>query len=74
VYNGKTINFDGLEVEVSGKLEADGTSMSVKKLEGRDKFEVAITAGFIGMIYTNDFSKKSSVIEYFGQKVYGDCF
>jgi len=74
VYNGKKINFNGLEVEISGKFEADGTSMSVKKLEGRDKFEVTISAGFVGMIFTNDFSQKSSVMEYFGQKVYGDCF
>ena len=73
IYDGKSINFNGLEVEVAGKIDGDGSSMSVKKLDGRDKFEVEISAGFVGMLFTNDFSKRSSVMEYFGQKVYGDC-
>jgi hypothetical protein len=73
VYDGKSINFNGLEIEVAGKIEADGSSMSVKKLDGRDKFEVEISAAFVDMLFTNDFSKRSSVMQYFGQKVYGDC-
>ena len=73
VYDGKSINFNGLEVEVAGKIDADGSSMSVKKIDGRDKFEVEISAGFVAMLFTNDFSKRSSVMQYFGQKVYGDC-
>ncbi len=75
VYDGKKLNWNGIELDIPSKSDDGmGTTMSVKKLDGRDKFEVDITAGFVGMVFTNDFSKRSSLLDILGLKVYGKCF
>ena len=51
VYDGKKLNWQGIQMDIpSSSDDGMGTKISVRKLDGRDRFEVDIIAGFIPMV------------------------
>ena len=75
VYDGKKLSWQGLEMGIPSTTDDGmGTKISVKKLGGRDRFELDMVAGFVPMVITVDFSERSSVMSSFGLKIHGTCF
>jgi len=74
VFDGKNINWQGMELKVGEKIDDGmGTTISAKKLEGRDNFELDIVAGFVPLSVKVNFAERSSVMDTLGIKVYGTC-
>ena len=75
VYDGKKLNWQGFQMDIPSETDDGiGTKISVKKMEGRDKFKVEIVAGFIPISFTVDFGGRSSTMDTMGMKIYGTCF
>ena len=75
VFDGKNINWEGMNLEVGGEIDDGmGTKISTKKLDGRDNFQLDVEAGFIPMTISTNFDQRSSVMETLGIKIYGTCY
>ena len=75
VFDGKNINWEGMNLEVGGEIDDGmGTKISTKKLDGRDNFQLDVVAGFIPMTISTNFDQRSSVMETLGIKIYGTCY
>ena len=75
VFDGKNINWEGMNLKVGGEIDDGmGTTISTKKLEGRDNFQIDAVMGFIPLTLTVNFVDRSSVMNTMGISIYGTCY
>ena len=74
VFDGKNINWEGMNLEVGGEIDdGNGMTISTKKLEGRDNFQIDAVMGFLPMTFKVNFGERSSVMKTMGISIYGTC-
>jgi len=73
-YDGKKLYWEGIPVNIGTNNLDQGMSIKVKKLSGKDRFQMEVLMLFIVYDFTNDFYNKDSEINFYGIKGFGTCY
>ena len=73
-YDGKKLYWEGIPVNIGTNNLDEGMSIKVKKLSGKDRFQMEVLMVFIMYDFTNDFYNKDSEINFYGIKGFGTCY
>ena len=73
-YDGKKLYWEGIPVNIGTNNIDEGMSIKVKKLSGKDRFQMEVLMLFIAYDFTNDFYNKDSEINFWGIKGFGTCY
>ena len=73
-YDGKKLYWEGIPVNIGTNNLDEGMSIKVKKLSGKDRFQMEVLMLFIIYDFTNDFYNKDSEINFYGIKGFGTCY
>jgi len=72
-YDGKKLYWEGIPINIGKNNIDQGMTTNVRKLPGKDKFNIKIS-GMGLMEFKNDFYNKDSEIDYAGMKAFGSCY
>ena len=73
-YDGRKLYWEGIPVNIGKNNIEEGMSINVKKLSGKDRFQMEVFMLFIGYDFTNDFYNKESEVNFYGMKGFGTCY
>ena len=72
-YDGKKLYWEGIPINFGKSNIEQGMTTSLRKLPGKDRFNIKIT-GIGAMEFNNDFDSKNSEMDYVGMKAFGSCY
>jgi hypothetical protein len=72
-YDGKKLYWEGIPINFGKSNIEQGMTTSLRKLPGKDRFNIKIT-GIGVMEFNNDFDSKNSEMDYMGMKAFGSCY
>ena len=73
-YDGKKLYWEGIPINIGNTNTGEGISTNVRKLSGKDKFNIKINMTLWLLEFENDFYNKTSVVNFYGMKGFGSCY
>ena len=73
-YDGKKLYWEGIPINIGNNNIEEGLSINIRKLPGKDKFNIKINMTLWLMEFENDFYNKDSEMDFGGMKSFAICY